>query len=445
VRSEITRRAFTSWLPGLRPESPLGLASLRVALAVLILISPELRQAASWAAGPPALRFAPEGLGWSVSHVPISVDIARAAQALLVLGCLLALVGIAARAAMLLVTVSGLYVFGLSQLSGAVIHDMHLFWLSALLAVSPCGDALSRTRAPPRTASRAYAVPLQFARLLLGVVYFFPGFWKLRSSGLAWITSDNLRNQLYWKWYEHGSAPPWLRIDRLPGVLHAAALGVVLFELGFVFLIWSRRGRLWAAAGGFAFHLSTQWLMGVSFWSLLACYVVLLDWDALLPARAGLPPTAADTQRSWPAAWLGTALVFVTTLQGARAATQAWPFGCYPTFDRVLGDVIEDLRIEVVRADGSTFAVPDGPSTAGAARSPQAWARAWQLAGFYGRSPDAALLRAYWQDLQRDPRASAAARSGVRLRFYAATYSVLPERRGQAPLSRQLVGELALP
>ena len=118
---------------------------------------------------------------------------------MLIVACLTAIAGALPRTAMLTVTISGLYVFGLSQLSGAVIHDMHLFWLSALLAVSPCGDAFSLVRRKRAGASLAYGIPLRLARLLLAVVYFFPGYWKLATSGLEWITSDNLRNQLYWQ------------------------------------------------------------------------------------------------------------------------------------------------------------------------------------------------------------------------------------------------------
>ncbi|HTU63236.1 MAG TPA: hypothetical protein VMF89_32470, partial [Polyangiales bacterium] len=194
-------------IPKLAAEPPLGLAALRIALGVVILISPELWQAPYWAGQPAHLRFAPEGLAWALRIVPIDPDMARVAQVLLIVSCAAAIIGLGAQLAMLFVTLFGLYVFGVSQLSGAVIHNMHLFWFSALLAVSPCGDALSLQRRP-RPASVAYAIPLQCARVLLAAVYFFPGFWKLHTSGLAWIFSDNLRNQIYWKWYEIGAAAP---------------------------------------------------------------------------------------------------------------------------------------------------------------------------------------------------------------------------------------------
>jgi hypothetical protein len=432
-------------LPGFRAELPHGLAALRIAIGVAILISPELRQAPQFASQPEALRFAPEGLGWIAAHLPIRIELAYAAQAVLIASCLAAIAGIASQLAMSSITVSGLYVFGLAQLSGAVIHDMHLFWLSMLLSVSRCGDALKLQRWQPSAApSLAYGVPLQLARILLGIVYFFPGFWKLATSGLEWIFSDNLRNQLYWKWYQLGREPPLPRVDHLPHFLQWIALGVVSFELAFIVLIWFPRGRIVAALGGLAFHLGTQWLMGITFLSLVVCYVVLLPWERFVRPDA-LQPTPAARHRLWPPVAVGAALIVITSIQGARAAVQAWPFGCYPTFDRVVGDTIGDLRIEAVRADGTTVVVPDGPSTFGGPRSPQDWARAWQLAGMYGAAPEASRLRAYWQSLRHKPLAAAAAHDAVQLRFYAATYSVLPERRGQPPIAKQPLGVLPLP
>jgi hypothetical protein len=220
-------------IPRLTAEPPLGVAALRIALGAVILISPELWQAPYWAGLPAHLRFAPEGLGWALQVVPIDPQSARVAQVLLIASCAAAIFGFGARLAMLGVTVFGLYVLGLSQLSGAVIHNMHLLWFSALLAVSPCRDALSlqswllgRLRGRPYAAMPAalvYAVALQCPRVLLAGVYFFPGFWKLKTSGLDWIFSDNLRNQIYWKWVptRRRSAEP----SRGPTAPAAAARG----------------------------------------------------------------------------------------------------------------------------------------------------------------------------------------------------------------------------
>jgi hypothetical protein len=297
-------------------------------------------------------------------------------------------------------------------------------------------------------AAIAYTVPLQCARILLAAVYFFPGFWKLNSSGLAWIFSDNLRNQIYWKWYEIGAAAPTLRVDQQPWLLQLAAAAVVVFELGFIALIWSRRGRMLAALCGVLFHLGTQWVMGITFISLIACYVILLDWQAIARAFGRAAPAIVmrdPLRRAMPALLLGLLLITIVFVQGARGAVQAWPFGCYPTFDRIVGDNIADLRIEVVREDGTAFAIPDGPSTGGHPRAPQDWARAWRLAGFYDDRVDPALLGHYVEHVLRDPQAAAVAAGATRVRFYAATYSVLPDRAGEPPLSLQLLAELPLP
>src|SRR5260370_15943417 len=133
---------------------------------------------------------------------------------------------------------------------------MHLWWMACRLARSSCDEALAvdRRGAPRPAESLRYGTPLFFARLLLACVYFFPGVHKLASAGLGWALSDNLRNQLWWKWAEFGTIPA-SRLDRFPGLLQASGLGVMAFELSFPVLALTRAGRTWAAAFGLAFHL----------------------------------------------------------------------------------------------------------------------------------------------------------------------------------------------
>ena len=122
---------------------------------------------------------------------------------------------------------------------------------------------------------------------LLAAVYFFPGLWKLRESGLDWIFSGNLQNQMYWKWYQTGAMPAW-RIDRHPALVQLGALGVVLFELGFPLLLWRRGTRACAAALGLVF-------MGVVFlllfergpsWHDLAAAFTAVEWQWVVLAIA---------------------------------------------------------------------------------------------------------------------------------------------------------------
>jgi hypothetical protein len=438
-----------------RPEPALHLAILRIVVPLVILVSPELWQAEHWAALPPPLRIAPELLGHATALLPTTTAGARIAMLVLIAACVACALGLLSRWSAGLVTLAGLYVFALSQLGGAVVHDMHLFWFSGLLAVSPCGDALSvdrmlrrarGTAAPDRAAtSLAHGVPLQAVRLLLGVIYFFPGFWKLRASGPAWIFSDNLQNQMYSKWYQHDFLPP-IRIDRWPLLLEAGALAVVGFELSFFALVLCPRLRWIALGWGLLFHGLAEVFLRIQFMSLWACYVVLIDWSSLLARgrNAPAPPNREPDRLPKPALLLAALLLAISVVQGARGAVQAWPFACYPTFQWIADDAIADLRIEAVRADGSRAVITDGPSTGGQ-RSQADWALAWTVAGFYGKPAAPDQLRAYYLRLCARGRACDAARGAVSLRFFAAHYSTVPERRGSAPLDQRPIGELALP
>ena len=425
----------------LRPESPYNLAVFRIAVCAILLVAGEWRQALSWCAFPAALRIPPEGLGWALGVVPITPALARIAQVAFVVAAPLGLVGLYARASLTVVTVSALYLFALPQLTGSVLHDMHLLWFAALLAASPCGDALSvdswrarRRGSPlPSEPSVAYAWPLVCARVALGCVYLFPGFWKITSSGWAWIASDNLRNQMYWKWYENDWIPS-IRIDGIPALCHLSAFAVVAFELSFLPLALFRRTRVLAAIGGFVFHTATQAIMRIGFFGLWGCYVILFDW-AWLEEREPVGP-ARPLSRAWP---LGAAIVAAVAIQGARGAVQAWPFACYPTFQWMVGTEIPDVVMTATLSDGRTVRLPAVP------KSQAAWAVAWSVAGTSSHGPPSeTAMRAYWERAARDPRVAKLVTDAREVQIARGWFSVLPGDRGQPPRREEPLGTITL-
>jgi hypothetical protein len=411
------------------------------------LLLPEVRDARALASVDPASWVAPEGLGWFVRHAPVGPAIATGVQAVCVASALCAIAGLAARPALGVLTLCGFYLLALGQLSGAVWHDMHLLWMAALLACSPCDEALPWDRAPAPPPSARYGAPLFFARLLLGCVYFFPGLHKLATSGLAWALSDNLRNQLWWKWAEHGAVPS-LRIDRYPALLHAGGLGVMAFELSMPLLVLTRRGRPWAALLGLAFHAATQLFFGIPFASLWLLYVMLVEpADIARWLRRERPSTPEsdvtdDTARAtWPAVAAGALLLLPVVTQGIRGQTQAFPFACYPTFEWMAGTEMPDLILEVERPDGTREVVPHAGGSA--ARSQRQWGEVWSLAGATARV-EPARLRAYLEaHRQRQPLRSALD-GAVRVRFYRGYLSVAPDDIGSAPRRGPLLYELPL-
>ncbi len=462
-----------------RAEPALPLAALRIVVPAMILTTAEVRHAVSLASEPAALRLVPEGLGWFVRLVPIHPAVAAVVQAVCVFAALCAIAGVRARLALAVVTVAAFYLFALSQLSGGVWHDMHLLWMAALLAASPCDEALAfdRRGGPPPADSTRYGAPLTLARLQLAAVYFFPGLHKLLTSGLAWALSDNLRNTLWWKWAEHGvMPPPGLRVDRLPGLLHAGGLFVMAFELGFPLLVLWPRARPWLALAGLAFHAMAGVFLLIPFVSLWTTYVVLVDPSPLaravgrlgraegrgrdapvarsqdathvaIPSRA--PPTTWPT---WPTWLVGALLLVPIVIQGARGQTRAFPFACYPTFEWMLPTTMPDLLVEAEAPAGS--AAPDGGAPeavevplgrdAPPHRSQRGWAAIWSLIGV--TSPvDPRRLRAFLVAVARSEPARSRLAHASRVRFVHVERSVVPEERDAPPSRREVLAEMPWP
>lgn len=409
-----------------RDEPPDALAALRIVVPIMLLLSSSLRHGVEMAGVDRALWVVPEGLHAFVAWVPVSHPLALGVEAVTVFAALLAIVGVRARPALAVMTVGALYLFALAALSGFVWHEMHLLWLGALLAASPCDHAWALDAKRPATPARSYGVALQLARGILGCVYLFPGIHKLAAQGLGWALSDNLVNQLRWKWFEHGEVPAF-RLDQHPMLLAAGGLAVLLFEVTALPLFLVPRTRRWAALAGVLFHLSTQALFQIPFVTLWACYVVLLDVGAIA-AKVGLRPKMVPELRQArlaPSVIVAALVLGGVVAQGVRGQTQSFPFACYPTFADRPGTAIPDLRI--VAGDRELAHARDGAGR----RTQRQWGTIWALAGVTA-PVDEARLRAYYATIPGAPR-------GVEVRFVRAWRSVVPEDAGAVVSEDELV------
>ena len=449
------------------PEPPILLALLRIAVAAVVLLSPEPAMALAASERAAVLRIAPAGLAWLGTVVPLTPHAVRVATALLRASACLVVAGVLTRASLALLLACFVYLFGAAQLTGTVVHDMHLAWMMALLIASPSGDALScdawaRGRGLlGGPCSPASSMAVLFARVLLGLVYFFPGVRKLAVGGIAWVASDNLRNQMRFKWFEAGGVAAWPRLDLAPRWCVVAATAVIAFECSFVVLAVTRRGRPVALAGGLLFHAMIAHFLYVPFSSLWALYVVLLDGrrlrallgggdrtqprprepgEAFSGPRGPIAAEASGTAPTSPVPWaplaVGVTLVIAVAVQGVRGATQAWPVACYPTFETLAPDAITDLAIELRPGDRED---PDGTLRDAPDRPPTAWGTTWRLLGLYGGGIDGARLEAYASELAARSGRSAALARAARVSFVAETYSIDPARYGGPPLTRVVV------
>jgi hypothetical protein len=420
-------------------EPPHALAALRIVVPAVILLSPELREGVRAASLDRALWIVPEGLHAFVDMVPVGPALATGVEVVTVFAALLAIAGVRARPALAVLAVGAFYLFSLAQLTGSVLHDMHLLWFSALLAASPCDHAWAFDARGATEVRRSYAVPLGFARALLGCVYVFPGIHKLGAQGLSWALSDNLRNQLYWKWAEHGEVPS-LRLDHAPWLLKGGGLFVLGFELLAPILFLVPRTRVVGAILGVAFHLSAQAVFRIPFLSLWACYVVLVDvrpveaWLRELVRRPAKEGASVRPERSSVPSWVvGALLLAGVIVQGARGQTQSYPFACYPTFEHDPGTELPDLRLVATFADGTEREVVHARDAAGR-RTQRQWGVVWGLAGVTAPRSEA-RLRAYYTLLAKAEPQATALRGAISVRFLRAYRSVRPEERDAPPVS----------
>jgi predicted DCC family thiol-disulfide oxidoreductase YuxK len=272
---------------------PINLAIFRIIHFESIFSIDRFSQVIWFSELPKELMFVPFGSGWLINIIPINATIAQIAIFLLKIFSFTAMIGLFTRTSAWLTVILSFYVLGIPQFYGKVDHYHHLLWFAAILAASRCGDVLSldaifmswkradRGQLEPPGLSRAYALPLRFLWLLLGIIYIFPGLYKLFAGGFDWAFSENLKYRLYTIWLDLDGWIPAFRLDQYPVLYQLSALGSILFELCFILLIFFPKTRYIAAVSGVAFHSMIYQLMKINFTSLAKAYVTFFDFNAI--------------------------------------------------------------------------------------------------------------------------------------------------------------------
>ncbi len=268
---------------------PLNLAVFRVVVFAWLLRLIARTDYWRFVHTPAGLRVPPGGYESFFHWIPIEDAWVTVARGVALLASAAALAGFMTRTSAGIACLCATYLLGLPELFGKIDHlHHHLIWFTAILAVARSGDALSidalrvawrraeRGDTAPPPAAVAYALPLRFVWLLIGVIYFFPGIWKLYA-GPEWFLSDNIKFMMYEFWSEKGFLPLF-RIDRYPLLCRAAGLGAILFETSFVACLFFPRLRLLAVTAGVLFHAMTAVYLRILFFSLLLCYAAFIDW-----------------------------------------------------------------------------------------------------------------------------------------------------------------------
>ena len=200
---------------------------------------------------------------------------------------MMASIGLFTRLSMATSAGLALYLFGLENDFGKVNHGANIAIVFAcFLAFSRAGDAwsvdalirrlLKRPLTLPKV-SGEYTWPIRTAWLCVVVMYGSAGISKLRHSGIAWATSDNLQYLLLRHQYSHG--PPtrlgiWLA--GRPDLCHVFAGAAMVMETLSPLALFHRYFRFLFGVGLTGMQTSIYLMMGIYFD--LPVYMIFYFW-----------------------------------------------------------------------------------------------------------------------------------------------------------------------
>lgn len=297
-RPEELLRRVDRWM--FAAEDGRRLASIRIGLCCVLALRLATTDYRSVAAQPAAL-FQPIWYMKLLGRMP-SQGVAGGLQICGFVAALCAAAGLASRVNLSLALVCSLVLDGMLNSTGRVIVGDALLTLCLLILLA-AGRAASdawtvgdgRRRSGPGAGacpvdvpgtwdSARYGWPIRTAKVTIALSFFFAGFQKLRYSGLAWVTSDNLRLILYSSSdrYARPNAVALLVASR-PWLAHGCAAATLLLELSFPLALFVRRARWALVVGVVAMHEFIRLALGLDYSAqALTVLVVFVDWPVVV-------------------------------------------------------------------------------------------------------------------------------------------------------------------
>ncbi len=124
--------------------------------------------------------------------------------------------------------------------------------------------------------------PLLLVQWIVVEIYFFAGYSKLITSGVQWMSHDNMRRWLLLleQTYQPSPHPIGYQLASIPGVPEALGWAGILFELLFpVTMVW-RRSRIVFIPLAIMFHLANAVMFHIVFQE-LPVLLLFVNWSAM--------------------------------------------------------------------------------------------------------------------------------------------------------------------
>jgi len=125
--------------------------------------------------------------------------------------------------------------------------------------------------------------PLWLIQLVIGWVYLQSGLEKVLIGGLAWLHPETFRNYIYLH-----QAPLGMRVASSDLWCVLLPLLALLFELGFILVVFRPAWAWLLLPAGIVFHAGTYLLLGVGWYfnGWVATYIFFIPWERLEPYGA---------------------------------------------------------------------------------------------------------------------------------------------------------------
>lgn len=295
-------------------------------------------------------------IGWLVQNIPISPDIHYTLRVLGILCAVMIVIGYRTRFFLLLNMFLVFYIISIPHFFGKLAHEQLIIWMSWILAVSPCYEVfsvdakLSRKPLMIRKSSD-YGFHLKVIWLHFGLIYFYAGYYKLWKCGFDWALTGSMINQIQIEWFEHFDKVPSFRLDKFPALAMFGGLSVIVFELAFPFLLFSRIGRWSAVVGGLALHNFLGKLMYIAFKQLQTAYLVFIPWNwvaiKLRPSLAHVKTTSTELRLTQTRVLFPIFVLSMNLIFGAFNLN-SYPFSIYPTYSDIVPDNVSYFEYHVL-------------------------------------------------------------------------------------------------
>lgn len=352
----------------LEPGTAAHLAIFRISFFYLLgshLLFSRLQNQISWAYLPYESRVGLPFINWLVYSIPITPSLFYCST--LVAGVLSFLIclGVFTRYLIVLLIPFLFYSLGVPLFYGKISHEHIFLWICLFLCFSPLSDRFSVDAYIKRRKNRysmsedhpKYMVAFKFIWLQMAIIYLFAGIIKLWDCGFNWAISDSMIYQMQWEWVEHYDKVPGFRIDHYPWLAKLGGLGVIYFELLYVFLIIKPKGRIWAFFGAFSLHKLSGYFMYIDFVKLRHIQLLLLRWDKVgfwllnrmkkqdsKNLNDHLPPKVAN-HKLRPVFFIGS-IILVINFVFSIFKIHSYPFSSYPTYSAIVKNEVSLLRME---------------------------------------------------------------------------------------------------